>query len=268
MPSVLPTPPPGRGLTAEQRLRRAVSRALAAAGYTEVINYPFVAPRSTTRSGLAADDPRRRALRLANPLSDAEPELRTTLLPGLLANLARNIGRGTRDLALFEMGLVFLPPDGAGAGAAARGRRTGRPTRSWRRSMRTRARRSRGTSPPCSPASSSCRLVGPGPAGRLGRRDRGGPGGRARGPGRAGRSAQADRAPWHPGPVRRAAAGRRGRRVRRRAAPAGDRGAGPAARAPARWNWTSTRSPPPAPAQAPVLSGFPPVLLDLALVVR
>jgi phenylalanyl-tRNA synthetase beta chain len=59
--------------------------------------------------GLPDDDPRRRALTLANPLSDEEPQLRTTLLPGLLTTLRRNIGRGASDLALFEIGLVYRP---------------------------------------------------------------------------------------------------------------------------------------------------------------
>ena len=112
VPSALPTPPPGRGLSAEQRLRRNLARALAAAGYTEVLSYPFVSPSLHDQFGLAADDPRRRAMVVANPLSDAEPELRTSLLPGLLATLTRNLGRGLRELALFEIGLVFLPsPD-------------------------------------------------------------------------------------------------------------------------------------------------------------
>ncbi|MDP9117139.1 MAG: phenylalanine--tRNA ligase subunit beta [Actinomycetota bacterium] len=109
IPSILPTPPPGSGLTAVQGLRRSMSHLLAAAGYTEVLSYPFVSPRIHETFGLAPDDPRRRAATLANPLSDAEPELRTSLLPGLLAIANRNLGRGSRDLALFEMGLVFLP---------------------------------------------------------------------------------------------------------------------------------------------------------------
>jgi phenylalanyl-tRNA synthetase beta chain len=46
---------------------------------------------------------------VANPLSDDEPLLRTTLLPGLLRVLARNAGRGFSDVALFETGLVFRP---------------------------------------------------------------------------------------------------------------------------------------------------------------
>jgi phenylalanyl-tRNA synthetase beta chain len=62
---------------------------------------------------LPADDPRRTALRLANPLSEDEPLLRTTLLPGLLRVLGRNAGRGFADLALYEMGLVFRPRPGS-----------------------------------------------------------------------------------------------------------------------------------------------------------
>jgi phenylalanyl-tRNA synthetase beta chain len=112
IPSALPTPPPGRGWSELQQLRRAVSRALAAAGATEVLTYPFISPDVHDAFGLTADDPRRHAARLVNPLSDAEPQLRTSLLPGLLAGLLRNIGRGNRDFALYEMGLVYLPaPD-------------------------------------------------------------------------------------------------------------------------------------------------------------
>jgi phenylalanyl-tRNA synthetase beta chain len=109
IPSTLPTPPPGTGLTERQRSRRSIGRALAAAGLVEVLTYPFVAPSAWDELGLADDDPRRQALRLVNPLSEAEPELRTTLLPGLLSTLRRNIGRGLRDVALYETGLVFLP---------------------------------------------------------------------------------------------------------------------------------------------------------------
>ncbi|MDP9094339.1 MAG: phenylalanine--tRNA ligase subunit beta [Actinomycetota bacterium] len=108
IPSVLPTPPPGRGLTELQRVRRAISRVLATSGYAEVLCYPFVSSAMHDACGLAPDDPRRQAVRLANPLSDTEPELRTSLLPGLLTTLNRNVGRGSRDLALFETGLVFL----------------------------------------------------------------------------------------------------------------------------------------------------------------
>jgi phenylalanyl-tRNA synthetase beta chain len=107
----------GRGLTERQRLRRAAGRALAGAGYVEVLSQPFVSAADGDRLQLPADDPRRTALRLANPLSEDEPLLRTTLLPGLLRVLARNTGRGFADVALYEMGLVFRPRQGS-AGVA------------------------------------------------------------------------------------------------------------------------------------------------------
>ncbi|MFF9352211.1 phenylalanine--tRNA ligase subunit beta [Streptomyces sp. NPDC014734] len=109
LPSTLPTPPSGRGLTERQRLHRRVGRVLAGAGYVEALNYPFVGPAVFDQLGLDTDDARRRTVDLVNPLSDEEPSLRTSLLPGLLGALRRNDGRGSHDLALFETGLVFVP---------------------------------------------------------------------------------------------------------------------------------------------------------------
>ena len=109
VPSVLPLAPAGRGLTKTQRLRRRVARALAAAGYVEVVLVPFVGDGDLDSLDLPEGDGRRAALRIANPLSDEEPLLRTTLLPGLLRAAARNRGRSLTDLALYELGAVFLP---------------------------------------------------------------------------------------------------------------------------------------------------------------
>lgn len=109
VPSVLPEAPAGRGLTEEQRLRRRVGRVLAGDGFSEVVNYPFVGDADWDALGLPADDVRRQALRMANPLSHEEPQLATTLLPALLRSLARNVGRANADVALFETGLVFQP---------------------------------------------------------------------------------------------------------------------------------------------------------------
>jgi phenylalanyl-tRNA synthetase beta chain len=108
----MPRAPAGRGLTARQRLRRTVGRVMAGAGFVEVLSQPFVAATDSDRLQLPDGDPRRVAVRLANPLSEDEPFLRTTLLPGLLRVLARNTGRGFGDLALYETGLVFRPRPG------------------------------------------------------------------------------------------------------------------------------------------------------------
>src|SRR5690606_38043516 len=75
VPSVLPIAPPGKGLTAQQRRRRSVGRALAEQGYVEVLSYPFVSPQTLATLGMPTD-----GVRLANPLSDEEPLMRPSLL--------------------------------------------------------------------------------------------------------------------------------------------------------------------------------------------
>ncbi len=166
IPSVLPAAPAGRGLTAAQERRRAVSRALAEAGYVEVLPFPFVGPAAWDAFGLPADDVRRRTVHVLNPLDAERAELATTLLPGLLDTLVRNRSRGASDLALFHIGQVVLPhaepvpmpdPDV-----------TRRPDRRGAaRGSRPRCRRSRCTSPRCSPVSAS-RAAGGAPDARPG----------------------------------------------------------------------------------------------------
>ncbi|MBS2937902.1 phenylalanine--tRNA ligase subunit beta [Nocardioides sp. J2M5] len=109
VPSVLPTPPSGRGLTRAQQLRRRVGRTLAGDGFVEVVSFPFVGEGDLEALGLPADDPRRDLLRLTNPLSAETPFMTTTLLPGVLRTAGKNVGHGTTDLAIFETGTVTLP---------------------------------------------------------------------------------------------------------------------------------------------------------------
>ncbi|NUR62404.1 MAG: phenylalanine--tRNA ligase subunit beta, partial [Catenulispora sp.] len=109
LPSTLPRATAGTGYSHAQRIRRRVGTALASAGYAEVIAYPFLGQADLDALGLPPNDPRRSTVLLANPISEEQPALRTTLLPGLLAALRRNVGRGSGDLALFEQGLVFRP---------------------------------------------------------------------------------------------------------------------------------------------------------------
>ncbi|MDQ1709762.1 MAG: phenylalanyl-tRNA synthetase beta chain, partial [Frankiaceae bacterium] len=109
IPAELPKAPAGRGLTREQRLRRRLGRAVADAGWVELSSYPFISPADLDALQLPADDPRRDALALANPVSEHDSHLRTTLLPALLAALARNVGRGEPDVGLYEIGAAYLP---------------------------------------------------------------------------------------------------------------------------------------------------------------
>ncbi len=109
IPALLPVPRGGRGLTDRQRLRRRLSRALAYGGMTEIINYPFISAADFDAMLLPATDERREAIALLNPLNAEAPLMRSTLLPTLLAAAQRNVGRGQRDLAIFELAMVTTP---------------------------------------------------------------------------------------------------------------------------------------------------------------
>ena len=225
-PALLPRSVAGRGLTRSQRTaaqprpgarRRRLRR--------DAVLPVRRRGRPRRRSALPADDPRRRRPRLVNPISEDEPLLRTTLLPGALTTLLRNVGRGARDAAVFETGLVFGPPRDVGAAGRARCRRSGRATSRSPRSTR-RCPSSRRTSPWPS-------LAGR-PASRRGWWGQRQPptwadaietarliAATARRAGRARRATSC--APYHPGRCAALPARRTGRRSRGRAAPAGDR---------------------------------------------
>lgn len=111
IPSRLPTAPAGRGLSPVQRRRRAVGKALALSGYVEVLPTPFLPAGVFDTWGLATDDPRRHTTAVLNPLEADRPQLATTLLPGLLEPLARNVARGVTDVALYALAQVVQPTD-------------------------------------------------------------------------------------------------------------------------------------------------------------
>ncbi|MEO7122545.1 MAG: phenylalanine--tRNA ligase subunit beta [Lacisediminihabitans sp.] len=128
IPSILPTAPPGRGLTRSQRLRRGAAQMLAANGLTEVLSYPFVSEKSNNTFGspVAGSIPQ---VKLANPLDGEVPFLRTSLVPGLIEAARRNLSRGLTDLAIYEIGSVFLPHEGTSYGSGALPVGTERPSR-------------------------------------------------------------------------------------------------------------------------------------------
>ena len=109
IPSIVPAAAPGRGLTPGQQRKRAVARALAENGYVEVLPFPFIDPTVWDAFGLDAGDPRRRTVHVVNPLDAERAELASTLLPGLLDALGRNRSRGQVDLALYTIGQVTQP---------------------------------------------------------------------------------------------------------------------------------------------------------------
>ena len=105
IPATLPTGKNGARLNDMQYRKRAVAISLANQGFTEVINYPFVSQEMVDLLGFTGD--RAKSFKIANPMSEEFPLLRTHLLPGLLTTAVRNIGRGSKNLAIFEIGTIF-----------------------------------------------------------------------------------------------------------------------------------------------------------------
>jgi phenylalanyl-tRNA synthetase beta chain len=122
IPARMPRTLAGRGLTPRQRLRRSVGRTLAESGYVEVLSSPFGPRSDADLLGLPPEDMRRLAVVVANPLSEDEPLLRTTLLPGLFRMLARNVGRRPPTRRCSRSAWFSAPVPG---------RRTRRPSSRW-----------------------------------------------------------------------------------------------------------------------------------------
>ncbi len=113
LPATLPASGHAVGrLTPAQRLRRLAADTLAGAGLHEAIGWSWSAPELADRLRLPADDPRRRALAVENPMSAEHALLRTTLLGSLLDVARRNVVHGTPDVAIFESGAVYRPVPG------------------------------------------------------------------------------------------------------------------------------------------------------------
>jgi phenylalanyl-tRNA synthetase beta chain len=103
------------GLSREQRLRRRAEDGLRDLGFDQAVGWSFTDPGEPGRLRIPDDDPRANPVRLANPLSEDQSAMRTTLLGSLLDVAAGNVARGAESVALFEAGAVYLlnmPPTG------------------------------------------------------------------------------------------------------------------------------------------------------------
>ncbi len=109
-----------RMLTNIQNRRRIARRALAARGLDEAVTWSFISHAEAVQFGGGTE-----ALQLANAIASDMTDMRPSLLPGLLAASRRNANRGTSDLALFEVGQVFLSDAPEGQHTYASGIRTG-----------------------------------------------------------------------------------------------------------------------------------------------
>ena len=105
IPSVLPPRPLHATLTPTQKRRRAVATMLANRGLAEVQTFPFTNQAIIDSMGFVGE--RAATYKVANPMSEEFPLMRVHLVPGLIEVAQRNISRGAKDFAIFEMGSIF-----------------------------------------------------------------------------------------------------------------------------------------------------------------
>ncbi len=81
---------------------------LAKLGLFEAQNYSFISPKALDKIKLPKDHQARRTVQLSNPLGVEYSIMRTTLIPGLLDNVALNINQKVENILLFELGKIFI----------------------------------------------------------------------------------------------------------------------------------------------------------------
>ena len=109
LPATLPRRRGASGLlTPEQRLRRRAEDVLVGRGLLEVVGWSFESSARDDALRLGADDPRRAHVVIANPMSEDESIMRTTLLGSLLDTARHNAARGQGVPGIFESGRVYV----------------------------------------------------------------------------------------------------------------------------------------------------------------
>jgi len=89
----------------------AISNHLTSRGYTEVIASSFTDGRELDDFGWAENDIRRSLVPVRNPLTSQHTFLKTSLIPGMLDIVRRNLDYGVRRIQIYQVGKVFLAPE-------------------------------------------------------------------------------------------------------------------------------------------------------------
>lgn len=93
--------------TSQQDLRVKLGDLMVAQGFHGVITYSFVNPKHLDWLRLPEGHPLRDVVSVKNPLSEEQGIMRTTLLPGLLDTVMRNINKRNKNLKFFELGKIY-----------------------------------------------------------------------------------------------------------------------------------------------------------------
>ena len=96
------------GLTAEQRHRREIANELAEYGMVETLTYPFVGDEDFKAFSYDPETIKPISVEITNPLAGNRPYLRREILPTLAGTVQLNLRRGLENIALYEIGHVYL----------------------------------------------------------------------------------------------------------------------------------------------------------------
>ena len=93
-----------------QRARqRGVAQLLLSQGIYQAVNFSFMGSAELKRLGVEQGHALWDAVAVANPMNDEQEMMRTSLLPALIRNVEHNLAQRQKDVALFEIGRVYLP---------------------------------------------------------------------------------------------------------------------------------------------------------------
>ena len=99
-----------RGTKLPERLAAdRLKAALTAQGCFEISTYSFISAKAADSLSLAADDSRRNAVTLINPLSEEYAVMRTQLASSMLTVLSTNYNRKNAAVRFFEVSKCFVP---------------------------------------------------------------------------------------------------------------------------------------------------------------
>jgi phenylalanyl-tRNA synthetase beta chain len=94
-----------------REMRNRIRTLMSGFGFAEAINYSFISANACDRLRLSETDRARRTVRILNPLSEDLAVMRTSLVPGLLETMHRNVSHQEKNLKLFEVGKLYFAAD-------------------------------------------------------------------------------------------------------------------------------------------------------------
>lgn len=100
------------GYLPEELVEREIGSLCRAMGYSEIITYSFISPSYLDKIRMPADDSRRTALKILNPLGEDTSMMRTTVLPSMLEILTRNYNYRNPSAYLYELGRTYFKGEG------------------------------------------------------------------------------------------------------------------------------------------------------------